>query len=177
LAFISCFGISLGGWFKTSYYGLWLWRNPKWWSFGGQVSFGDIRDINALSRVLVMDMISNAGGLNRNGLLEWIIQRITSVVITAYIFFVTYYLLAHPDISYSQWRDLNSLFLMKILNILMISSIAIHSIIGLWGVITDYITVRLLGPKAKFLSVFFQAGMIIITLIYFFWAITIVWSV
>jgi succinate dehydrogenase / fumarate reductase membrane anchor subunit len=85
--------------------------------------------------------------------------------------------LAHPDISYSQWRDLNSLFLMKILNILMISSIAIHSIIGLWGVITDYITVRLLGPKAKFLSVFFQAGMIIITLIYFFWAITIVWSV
>jgi succinate dehydrogenase cytochrome b556 subunit len=36
LAFISCFGISLGGWFKTSYYGLWLWRrNPKWVEFWG----------------------------------------------------------------------------------------------------------------------------------------------
>ena len=124
-----------------------------------------------------MDMINDVKQFNRNGLLEWITQRVTSVVITAYVFFVTYYLLNHPDISYVQWRDLNSLFSMKVLNILTITSIAVHSIIGLWGVITDYITVRLLGPKAKLLNVFFQLGMIIITLIYFVWAITIVWSV
>jgi succinate dehydrogenase / fumarate reductase membrane anchor subunit len=124
-----------------------------------------------------MDMINDVKQFNRNGLAEWITQRVTSVVITAYVFFVTYYLLAHPDISYTQWRDLNSLLSMKVLNILTITSIAVHSIIGLWGVITDYITVRLLGPKAKLLNVFFQLGMIIITLIYFFWAITIVWSV
>ena len=124
-----------------------------------------------------MDMINDVKQFNRNGLAEWITQRVTSVVITAYVFFVTYYLLSHPDISYMQWRDLNSLFLMKVLNILTITSIAVHSIIGLWGVITDYITVRLLGPKAKLLNVFFQLGMIIITLIYFVWAITIVWSV
>ena len=124
-----------------------------------------------------MDMIDNVKKFNRNGLLEWISQRITSVVITAYIFFVTYYLLTHPDINYMQGRDLNSLFLMKVLNILTIASIAVHSIIGLWGIITDYITVRLLGPKAKFLNIFFQLGMIVITLIYFLWAINIVWSV
>jgi succinate dehydrogenase / fumarate reductase membrane anchor subunit len=124
-----------------------------------------------------MDMINDVKQFNRNGLAEWITQRVTSVVITAYVFFVTYYLLAHPDISYTQWRDLNSLLSMKVLNILTITSIAVHSIIGLWGVITDYITVRLLGPKAKLLNVFFQLGMIIITLIYFFWALTIVWSV
>jgi succinate dehydrogenase / fumarate reductase membrane anchor subunit len=124
-----------------------------------------------------MDMINDVKQFNRNGLAEWITQRVTSVVITAYVFFVTYYLLAHPDISYTQWRDLNSLLSMKVLNILTITSIAVHSIIGLWGVITDYITVRLLGPKAKLLNVFFQLGMIIITLIYFVWAITIVWSV
>jgi succinate dehydrogenase / fumarate reductase membrane anchor subunit len=124
-----------------------------------------------------MDMINDVKQFNRNGLAEWITQRVTSVVITAYVFFVTYYLLAHPDISYTQWRDLNSLLSMKVLNILTITSIAVHSIIGLWGVITDYITVRLLGPKAKLLNVFFQLGMIIITLIYFLWAITIVWSI
>ena len=124
-----------------------------------------------------MDMINDVKQFNRNGLAEWITQRVTSVVITAYVFFVTYYLLAHPDISYTQWQDLNSLLSMKVLNILTITSIAVHSIIGLWGVITDYITVRLLGPKAKLLNVFFQLGMIIITLIYFVWAITIVWSV
>ncbi len=124
-----------------------------------------------------MDMINEVKQFNRNGLAEWITQRVTSVVITSYVFFVTYYLLAHPDISYMQWRDLNSLLSMKVLNILTITSIAVHSIIGLWGVITDYITVRLLGPKAKLLNIFFQLGMITITLIYFVWAITIVWSV
>jgi len=124
-----------------------------------------------------MDMINDVKQFNRNGLLEWITQRVTSVVITVYVFFVTYYLLAHPDISYNEWRDLNSLFLMKTLNILTITSIAVHSIIGLWGVITDYITVRLLGPKAKLLNVLFQLGIKIITLIYFLWAITIVWSI
>ena len=124
-----------------------------------------------------MDMINDVKQFNRNGLAEWITQRVTSVVITAYVFFVTYYLLAHPDISYTQWRDLNSLLSMKVLNILTITSIAVHSIIGLWGVITDYITVRLLGPKAKLLHVFFQLGLIILTLIYFVWAITIVCSV
>ena len=124
-----------------------------------------------------MDMINDVKQFNRNGLLEWITQRVTSVVITAYVFFVTYYLLNHPDISYVQWRDLNSLFSMKVLNILTITSIAVHSIIGLWGVITDYITVRLLGPKAKFLNILFFFFFIIITLIYFLWAFTMVWSI
>jgi hypothetical protein len=80
------------------------------WSFGGQVSFGDIRDINALSRVLVMDMISNAGGLNRNGLLEWIIQRITSVVITAYIFFCNILFIGTPRYQLFTVAGLNSPF-------------------------------------------------------------------
>ena len=47
-----------------------------------------------------MDMIHDVKQFNRNGLAEWITQRVTSVVITAYVFFVTYYLLANPDISY-----------------------------------------------------------------------------
>ena len=76
-----------------------------------------------------------------------------------------------------QWRDLNGIFLMKVLSIMTVSSIALHSIIGLWGVITDYITVRLLGPKAVKLNLIFQIGMIAITLVYLVWAISIIWSI
>jgi len=124
-----------------------------------------------------MGLVASIKNFNRNGLLEWSLQRVTSLIMTAYVLFVTYYLLTHPNIDYSQWRDLNGIFLMKVLSIMTVSSIALHSIIGLWGVITDYITVRLLGPKAVTLNLIFQIGMITITLVYLVWAISIVWSI
>ena len=124
-----------------------------------------------------MGLVASIKNFNRNGLLEWSLQRVTSIIITAYVLFVTYYLLTHPNMDYSQWRDLNGIFLMKVLSIMTVSSIALHSIIGLWGVITDYITVRLLGPKAVTLNLIFQIGMIAITLVYLVWAISIVWSI
>ena len=124
-----------------------------------------------------MGLVASIKNFNRNGLLEWSLQRVTSLIMTAYVLFVTYYLLTHPNIDYSQWRDLNGIFLMKVLSIMTVSSIALHSIIGLWGVITDYITVRLLGPKAATLNLIFQIGMITITLVYLVWAISIVWSI
>ena len=124
-----------------------------------------------------MGLVASIKNFNRNGLLEWSLQRVTSLIMTAYVLFVTYYLLTHPNIDYSQWRDLNGIFLMKVLSIMTVSSIALHSIIGLWGVITDYITVRLLGPRAVTLNLIFQIGMIAITLVYLVWAISIVWSI
>ena len=124
-----------------------------------------------------MGLVASIKNFNRNGLLEWSLQRVTSLIMTAYVLFVTYYLLTHPNMDYSQWRDLNGIFLMKVLSIMTVSSIALHSIIGLWGVITDYITVRLLGPRAVTLNLIFQIGMIAITLVYLVWAISIVWSI
>lgn len=124
-----------------------------------------------------MGLVASIKNFNRNGLLEWSLQRVTSLIMTAYVLFVTYYLLTHPNMDYSQWRDLNGIFLMKVLSIMTVSSIALHSIIGLWGVITDYITVRLLGPKAVTLNLIFQIGMIAITLVYLVWAISIIWSI
>lgn len=124
-----------------------------------------------------MGLVASIKNFNRNGLLEWSLQRVTSIIMTAYVLFVTYYLLTHPNMDYSQWRDLNGIFLMKVLSIMTVSSIALHSIIGLWGVITDYITVRLLGPRAVTLNLIFQIGMIAITLVYLVWAISIVWSI
>ena len=124
-----------------------------------------------------MGLVASIKNFSRNGLLEWISQRVTSIIITAYVLFVTYYLLTHPNMDYNQWRDLNGIFLMKLLNIMTVSSIALHSVIGLWGVITDYITVRLLGPRAVTLNLIFQIGMIAMTLVYLVWAISIVWSI
>ena len=74
------------------------------------------------------------------------------------------------------WR-LTATICMKVLNVLTVFSIAVHAWIGLWAVLTDYVTVRLLGPKATPLRIIFQLGMILVTLVYVIWALDIVWGI
>lgn len=124
-----------------------------------------------------MGMITNVTSFGRSGLSDWLLQRTTAIVMAAYVVFVTFYLLTNPDLQYDQWLALNSHICMKVLNILTVLSIAIHAWIGLWAVLTDYVTVRLLGPKATPLRIIFQLGMILVTLVYVIWALDIVWGI
>jgi succinate dehydrogenase / fumarate reductase membrane anchor subunit len=124
-----------------------------------------------------MGMITNVTSFGRSGLSDWLLQRTTAIIMAVYVVFVTFYLLTNPDLQYDQWLALNSNIAMKVLNVLTVLSIAIHAWIGLWAVLTDYVTVRLLGPKATPLRIFFQLGMILVTLVYVIWALDIVWGI
>lgn len=122
-------------------------------------------------------MITNVTSFSRSGLSDWLLQRVTAVVMAAYTVFITGYLLFNSGLEYSQWLGLHSHFAMKVFNVLTVLSIAVHAWIGLWAVLTDYVTVRLLGPKATALRIFLQLGMIAVTLIYVIWALDIVWGI
>jgi succinate dehydrogenase / fumarate reductase, membrane anchor subunit len=124
-----------------------------------------------------MGVITNVTSFGRSGLSDWLLQRATAIVLAAYVVFVTFYLLTNPDLQYNQWLALNSHLCMKVLNVLTVLSIAIHAWIGLWAVLTDYVTVRLLGPKATPLRIVLQLGMILVTLVYVIWALDIVWGI
>lgn len=124
-----------------------------------------------------MGIITNVTSFGRSGLSDWLLQRATAIVMAAYVVFVTFYLLTNPDLQYGQWLGLNSHLCMKVLNVLTVLSIAIHAWIGLWAVLTDYVTVRLLGPKATPLRIILQLGMILVTLVYVIWALDIVWGI
>lgn len=124
-----------------------------------------------------MGMITNVTSFGRSGLSDWLLQRTTAIIMAAYAVFVTFYLLTNPDLQYDQWLALNSHLCMKVLNVLTVLSIAIHAWIGLWAVLTDYVTVRLLGPKATPLRIIFQLGMILVILVYVIWALDIVWGI
>lgn len=124
-----------------------------------------------------MGMITNVTSFSRSGLSDWLLQRVTAVVMAAYTVFITAYLLFNSGLEYSQWLGLHSHVAMKIFNVLTVLSIAVHAWIGLWAVLTDYVTERLLGPKATALRIFLQLGMITVTLVYVIWALDIVWGI
>jgi succinate dehydrogenase / fumarate reductase membrane anchor subunit len=122
-------------------------------------------------------MVTNITSLGRSGLSDWLIARVSAYVMTAYLIFIVGYLMLTPDLNYTQWAALNSSLPMRMFSLLTILSVAAHAWIGMWCVLTDYITVRLIGPKATALRIIFQLGMIAITLLYVIWAIDILWGI
>lgn len=122
-------------------------------------------------------MVTTVTSLGRSGLSDWLIQRISAVVMTAYLIFIVGYLYSNPELNYQQWVDLHSSLTMRIFSLLTILSIAAHGWIGMWCVLTDYVTVRLLGPKATAIRMTLQLAMIAITLLYIIWAIDIIWGI
>ena len=122
-------------------------------------------------------MVTNVTSLGRSGLSDWLIARVSAYVMTAYLIFIVGYLMLTPDLNYTQWAALNSSLPMRMFSLVTILSIAAHAWIGMWCVLTDYVTVRLIGPKATALRIIFQLGMIAITLLYVIWAIDILWGI
>ncbi|MDG1475063.1 MAG: succinate dehydrogenase, hydrophobic membrane anchor protein, partial [Porticoccaceae bacterium] len=122
-------------------------------------------------------MVTSVTSFGRSGLSDWLVQRVTAIVMALYVLFVVAFLLATPDLGYSQWAALHKSLPMRMFSLLTMISIAAHAWIGMWCVLTDYITVRMIGPKATAIRIFFQLGMISMTLLYLLWAIDILWGI
>ena len=122
-------------------------------------------------------MVTTVTNLGRSGLSDWLIQRLSAAVMTAYLLFILGYCFINPSPNYEQWVSLHSALPMRLFSLLTILSIAAHAWIGIWCVLTDYVTVRLIGPKATAIRLFFQLITIAITLFYTIWAIDILWGI
>ena len=113
----------------------------------------------------------------RSGPSDWVIQRITSVVITAYLVFIVGYLTSQSNLSYEQWSALNQLTSVRLFTLITMLSIALHAWIGIWCVLTDYVTVRLIGLKADIIRTTLQYALGGVTAAYFLWTVKILWGI
>jgi succinate dehydrogenase / fumarate reductase membrane anchor subunit len=113
----------------------------------------------------------------RSGLFDWLTQRATALIMTAYLLFMAVFLVINPDLSYERWAELNSSLSMRMFTLITMIAIASHAWIGNWCVLTDYVTVRLIGPKADFIRNLIRVVMAAVTLAYVVWAINILWGI
>lgn len=121
-------------------------------------------------------MVTAVTNLGRSGLSDWIIQRASAVVLAAYTFFIVVYLVVNPGIGYEQWSGLYSQLWMRIFSLLVLLSIAAHGWIGLWGVLTDYVTSRMMGDKALTMRVIALSLYGLVTVSYLVWGVEILWG-
>jgi succinate dehydrogenase / fumarate reductase, membrane anchor subunit len=121
-------------------------------------------------------MVTSVTSFGRSGLYDWLIQRVGGVVMAAYTIFLVSYLLLNPDLTFEQWKSLYSQLWMRVFTLVTLLSFISHAWIGLWAVLTDYLTVRLLGNKATFLRIFAQLILGAVAVTYLVWGVEIIWG-
>lgn len=123
-----------------------------------------------------MAVVTAVTSFGRNGLADWIIQRFTAVIMAAYTIFIVCYLLLNPDLTYAQWSELFSHIWVRIFSLAVLLSIVAHGWIGIWVVLTDYVTTRLIGGSALFIRTSVLVIYALINFAFIVWGIEIIWG-
>lgn len=121
-------------------------------------------------------MVTAVTSFGRSGLYDWLIQRVSAVVMAAYTIFLVGFIVNTPEMSFEIWQGLYNQLWMRIFTLATLLSIAAHAWIGLWAVLTDYLTNRLMGAKATVLRLIAQVILGVVTLTYVVWGIEILWG-
>ena len=119
-------------------------------------------------------MVTAVTSLSRSGLSDWLVQRITAVILLAFFVFVL--IKVAGGVSYAEWSALFDQTWMKVFALLAALSLAAHAWIGMWGVFTDYLTERLMGPRGNALRIGLQLLTSLSLVVYVIWAVQIIWA-
>lgn len=114
-------------------------------------------------------MVTNVTSLTGNGLKDWLIQRVSAVYFASYVLFLLAFILLHPEMSYAQWSGLFQTPWFKVATVVALLAFFLHTWIGLWTVMTDYI-------KCKIVRMLAQFGVLLFLLGQFIWGLMILWG-
>ncbi len=124
-----------------------------------------------------MVVVRTVTSFGRSGTFDWLYQRVTAVVLIAYLLFIVGFIFLAKDFGYQAWSELFAQRWMRVFSLVALLSVIIHAWIGLWSVVTDYITNRVMGGKATALRLFVETALAAIAVLYTVWGIEILWGV
>ncbi len=73
------------------------------------------------------------------GLRDWLAQRVTALVMAAYLIILLFALLVQPSVNSEVWHALFAGSLMRLLTFLFIVSLAWHAWVGIRDIWMDYV--------------------------------------
>jgi len=115
-------------------------------------------------------MVTSATGLTGRGLRDWVFQRISAILLAAYFVFFIGYLVMHPGLQYQQWKELFDTTWVRLFSFVVLLSLLIHSWIGLWTVLTDYV-------KKVWVRMYLLSLIVLLLIGYVVWCLQILWGV
>ncbi|RMF17791.1 MAG: succinate dehydrogenase, hydrophobic membrane anchor protein [Gammaproteobacteria bacterium] len=114
-------------------------------------------------------MVNPATNYGKNGVQDWIVQRLTAVILAIYTLFIIGTLILSGDVTYAGWKALFSLTWVRVFSLMALLSVLAHAWVGLWTVSTDYIK----PPMVRFL---FQLFCGVLLFVYVVWGVEVLWG-
>lgn len=120
-------------------------------------------------------MVRNVTSLSRSGLSDFVIQRVTAVLLLVYTLCVIGWMLARPGFDHAALVGYFGHPAMQIFSTLAVVSIAGHAWIGMWTVATDYIRDHYFGRFATIVRIAFEFTCLLALFVYVLWGLAIIW--
>jgi succinate dehydrogenase / fumarate reductase membrane anchor subunit len=103
------------------------------------------------------------------GLRDWLIQRVTAVVMAVYALCMAGWLLLHPGVDYDTWTELFASNVVRSFTLLFLFAVFGHAWVGVRDIVMDYI-------KCAGLRLAIYVVVILALIMYSIWSVQILWS-
>lgn len=114
-------------------------------------------------------MVKSVTSFGRSGVYDWMVQRVSAVVLALYTLFLLGFFIANPGLEFATWQALFGMTWVRIFSLMTLIALGAHAWIGLWTITTDYI-------KPTGMRFLVQAGCGLFTFVYLVWGIQILWG-
>lgn len=132
-------------------------------------------------------MVKAVTSFGRSGLSEWLVQRVSALILLAYVLVLLSVLLCRPEgqpLTAEQWKAVFSCTAMRVFSTLTLLAVVAHAWIGAWSVLTDYVTPRFfklelgmdIGQKATVLRLALSVALVLLMAVYTLWGIQVFWG-
>ena len=103
------------------------------------------------------------------GLRDWLIQRVTAVVMALFSLLLATYLLLHPHLGYDGWTDLCASGPLRTFALLFLLCLYYHAWIGVRDIVMDYV-------KPAWSRLMIHVLVILVLIVYTIWSVQILWG-
>ena len=103
------------------------------------------------------------------GLRDWLLQRLTAVVMALYTVGLIVCLAWHAPASYADWKSIFSGTVVRLATMVFFISLLYHAWVGMRDILMDYV-------KPAFLRLALESGVGLVLLVYLVWSASILWG-
>ncbi len=113
-------------------------------------------------------MVKIVFGIGRSGLQDWVLQRVTAIVIASFFIYVLMQGLCLNTHTFNAWQQILFTRYAKVFIFITILAIILHAWIGMWTITTDYL-------KITWLRLLIQLLIIASLLFELYWGVCLLW--
>ncbi|MFM2408373.1 MAG: succinate dehydrogenase, hydrophobic rane anchor protein [Pseudomonadota bacterium] len=103
------------------------------------------------------------------GLRDWLIQRVSAVVMVIYSVVLASYLLLQEHLNYDVWTGLFSNLAMRTFSLLFLLALFYHAWIGIRDIVMDYV-------KPASIRLVIHTLVVLALIVYTIWSVQILWG-